>query len=154
NRRYSAAQGSPFFDSTCQSACFGSENRSRHAAKRSPIEIPRTTGCDQPCCDCFSSVSCSALLSWHCFVALAAPVSCAASASPPVPFRFWFPRAGPPRKAASGLGSRAHSLPGARDRRAEQEKRMYLNRITLIGSLGSDAEKRVINATNIAVFSL
>src|SRR3954467_14991622 len=49
------------------------------------------------------------------------------------PVRFWLPRAGPPRKAASGLGSRAHSLPRARDRRAEQEKRMYLNRITLIG---------------------
>ena len=31
---------------------------------------------------------------------------------------------------------------------------MYLNRITLIGFLGSDAEKRVSNATNIAVFSL
>src|SRR5690349_23633031 len=59
-----------------------------------------------------------------------------------------------PRKAASGLGSRAHSLPGARDKRAEQEKRMYLNRITLIGFLGGDAEKKVNNATNIAVFSL
>jgi len=31
---------------------------------------------------------------------------------------------------------------------------MYLNRITLIGFLGSDAEKKVSNATNIAVFSL
>ena len=31
---------------------------------------------------------------------------------------------------------------------------MYLNRITLIGFLGSDAEKKVGNATNIAVFSL
>ena len=31
---------------------------------------------------------------------------------------------------------------------------MYLNRITLIGFLGSDAEKRVSNTTNIAVFSL
>ena len=31
---------------------------------------------------------------------------------------------------------------------------MYLNRITLIGLLGSDAEKKVSNATNIAVFSL
>jgi len=28
----------------------------------------------------------------------------------PAPFRFWLPRAGPLRKAASGLGSRAHSL--------------------------------------------
>src|SRR5215831_17968343 len=64
------------------------------------------------------------------------------------------PGAGPPRKAASGLGSRARSLPGARDRRAEQEKRMYLNRITLIGFLGGDAEKKGSNATNIAVFSL
>src|SRR5262245_48997365 len=59
-----------------------------------------------------------------------------------------------PRKAASGLGSRAHSLPGARDQRAEQEKRMYLNRITLIGFLGSDAESKASNATNVAVFSL
>src|SRR5215467_11270982 len=31
---------------------------------------------------------------------------------------------------------------------------MYLNRITLIGFLGSDAEKKVSNATNIAIFSL
>ena len=64
------------------------------------------------------------------------------------------PVAGPPRKAASGLGSPAHSLPSARDRRAEQEKRIYLNRITLIGFLGCDAEKKVSDATNIAVFSL
>jgi len=31
---------------------------------------------------------------------------------------------------------------------------MYLNRITLIGFLGGDAEKKVSNATNIAVLSL
>ena len=31
---------------------------------------------------------------------------------------------------------------------------MYLNRITLIGFLGGDAEKKVSNAMNIAVFSL
>ena len=31
---------------------------------------------------------------------------------------------------------------------------MYLNRITLIGFLGGDAEKKVSNTTNIAVFSL
>jgi hypothetical protein len=31
---------------------------------------------------------------------------------------------------------------------------MYLNRITLIGSIGSDAEKQATNATNIAIFSL
>src|SRR5262249_50110961 len=31
---------------------------------------------------------------------------------------------------------------------------MYLNRITLIGFLGGDAERKVSNATNIAVFSL
>ena len=31
---------------------------------------------------------------------------------------------------------------------------MYLNRITLIGFIGSDAERKVINATNIAIFSL
>jgi single-strand DNA-binding protein len=31
---------------------------------------------------------------------------------------------------------------------------MYLNRITLIGFLGGDAENKVSNATNIAVFSL
>src|SRR5437764_1976060 len=59
-------------------------------------------------------------LARHCFGALAAPGACEASALPSAPFRFWLPRAGPPRKAASGLGSRAHSLPGARDRRAEQ----------------------------------
>ena len=31
---------------------------------------------------------------------------------------------------------------------------MYLNRITLIGFIGSDAEKRAANATKIAIFSL
>src|SRR6516164_3272524 len=31
---------------------------------------------------------------------------------------------------------------------------MYLNRITLIGFLGGDAEKKVSNVTNIAVFSV
>ena len=31
---------------------------------------------------------------------------------------------------------------------------MYLNRTTLIGFLGSDAEKKVSNTTNLAVFSL
>ena len=31
---------------------------------------------------------------------------------------------------------------------------MYLNRITLIGFIGSNAEKKVSNATNIAIFSL
>jgi single-strand DNA-binding protein len=31
---------------------------------------------------------------------------------------------------------------------------MYLNRITLIGFIGGDAEKKASNATNIAIFSL
>jgi single-strand DNA-binding protein len=31
---------------------------------------------------------------------------------------------------------------------------MYLNRITLIGFIGSDTEEKVSNATNIAIFSL
>jgi single-strand DNA-binding protein len=31
---------------------------------------------------------------------------------------------------------------------------MYLNRITLIGFIGSDAERKVANPTNIAIFSL
>ena len=31
---------------------------------------------------------------------------------------------------------------------------MYLIRITLIGFIGSDAEKKAANATNIAIFSL
>ena len=31
---------------------------------------------------------------------------------------------------------------------------MYLNRITLIGFIGSDAERKVADATNIAIFSL
>jgi single-strand DNA-binding protein len=31
---------------------------------------------------------------------------------------------------------------------------MYLNRITLIGFLGSDAERKAVNSTNIAIFSL
>ena len=35
-----------------------------------------------------------------------------------------------------------------------KEKRMYLNRITLIGFIGSDAERKAANSTNIAIFSL
>jgi single-strand DNA-binding protein len=31
---------------------------------------------------------------------------------------------------------------------------MYLNRVTLIGFIGSDAERKAANATNIAIFSL
>ena len=31
---------------------------------------------------------------------------------------------------------------------------MYLNRITLIGFIGSDADRKVRNATNLAIFSL
>jgi single-strand DNA-binding protein len=31
---------------------------------------------------------------------------------------------------------------------------MYLNRITLVGFIGSDAERKAANATNIAIFSL
>ena len=31
---------------------------------------------------------------------------------------------------------------------------MYLNRITLIGFIGSDAERKAANSTNIAIFSL
>ena len=31
---------------------------------------------------------------------------------------------------------------------------MYLNRITLIGFIGSDAERKASNATDIAIFSL
>ena len=31
---------------------------------------------------------------------------------------------------------------------------MYLNRITLIGFIGSDAERKATNTTNIAIFSL
>jgi hypothetical protein len=83
----------------------------------------------------------------------AAPGVCEASALLSL-FRFWLPRSGPPRNAASWLGSRPHSLPVARGKRAEQEKRTYLNRIALIGFIGSDAGRRASNATNIAIFSL
>jgi single-stranded DNA-binding protein len=31
---------------------------------------------------------------------------------------------------------------------------MYLNRITLIGFLGSDAERKATNSTNVTIFSL
>src|SRR5262245_55413262 len=56
-----------------------------------------------------------------------APGACEASALPAAPLRFWLPRA---RKAASGLGSRAHALAGTRDTRAAQEQGVYLNRIS------------------------
>jgi single-strand DNA-binding protein len=59
----------------------------------------------------------------------------------------------PPEKQLLVLGA-ALSRFQAPETDGQNEKHMYLNRITLIGFLGGDAEKKVSNATNIAVFSL
>ena len=71
---------------------------------------------------CCRSKSLFRPLSRHCFGAFAAPGGLRRFCFADAPFRFWLPRSGPPRKASPCLGSRAHSLLGARDRRAEQEK--------------------------------
>src|SRR5262245_53521743 len=60
-------------------------------------------------------------LSRHCFGGLCGARRLRSFCFALAPFRFWLPRSGPPRKAASCLGSRAHSLSGARDKRAERE---------------------------------
>jgi single-strand DNA-binding protein len=60
----------------------------------------------------------------------------------------------PPEKQLLLLGAAPTRLRVPETDGQNKEKRMYLNRITLIGFLGADAEKKVSNATNIAVFSL
>jgi single-strand DNA-binding protein len=70
------------------------------------------------------------------------------------PFRFWLPRAGPPEKHLLVLGAAPTRFPVPEINGQNKEKRMYLNRITLIGFIGSDAERKAANSTNIAIFSL
>src|SRR5438105_1110094 len=64
------------------------------------------------------------------------------------------PRSGPPREAASCLGAAPTRFRVPETNGRNKEKRRYLNRITLIGFIGSDAERKAANATNIAIFSL
>ncbi len=54
----------------------------------------------------------------------------------------------PPKDGLEAAGERRTPSPRG------PQKRMYLDRITLIGFLGGEAEKKVSNTTNIAVFSL
>ncbi len=67
----------------------------------------------------------------------------------------------PPRKHSLALGSRAHSLATRRVTRAAYGKfneteitSMYLNKLTLIGYLGNDAEVRTNNNRSLTTFSL
>jgi hypothetical protein len=67
---------------------------------------------------------------------------------------FWLPRAGPPRKQLLVLGAAA-----TRFRVPETEGQKRINVCTsieslFIGFIGSDAERKAANATNIAIFSL
>jgi single-strand DNA-binding protein len=67
----------------------------------------------------------------------------------------------PPRKHSLALGSRAHSLATRRVTRAAYGKfneteitTMYLNKLTLIGYLGNDAEVRTNKNRSLTTFSL
>jgi hypothetical protein len=79
----------------------------------------------------------------HSFGPISRPAVCGASASPDgAPSRFWLPHSGPPRKAAPCFGSGGHSLRGAPGYKGRTGESMYLNRLTLIGFIGADAEVR------------
>ena len=60
----------------------------------------------------------------------------------------------PPEKQLLVWGAAPTRFPVPETNGQNKEKRMYLNRITLIGFIGSDAERKAANATNIAIFSL
>ena len=60
----------------------------------------------------------------------------------------------PPEKQLLDLGTAPTRFRVPETNGQNKEKRMYLNRITLIGFIGSDAERKATNATNIAIFSL
>ena len=66
--------------------------------------------------------------------------------------RFWLPRAGPPEKAVFGLGSRAHSL--FECPRQTGNTRIVFTSIKITLFPRGEAEKKLSNITNIAVFSL
>jgi len=104
--------------------------------------------------DPFGRVPCPDRLSRHCFGAFAAPGSGEASALLSQPSGSGSPVPVPPEKQLLAWGAAPTRFPLPETKRAEQEKRMYLNRITLIGFIGSDAERKAANATNIAIFSL
>src|SRR5215510_7923146 len=80
----------------------------------------------------------------------AAPGSCEASALLPHPSGFGSPVSVPPEKQLLAWGASPTRFQLPETKRARQEKPMYLNRITLIGFIGSDAERKVANANNIA----
>ena len=97
-------------------------------------------------------LSCS--LSRHCFGAFAAPGVCEASALLSHPSGSGSPVPVPPEKQLLAWGAAPTRFPVPETNGQNKEKRMYLNRITLIGFIGSDAERKAANATNIAIFSL
>jgi single-strand DNA-binding protein len=61
----------------------------------------------------------------------------------------------PPEKQPLALGAVAARFRVPQNTRAEQEKNMYLNRLTLIGFIGADAEAKTSNrGSRFAVFSV
>jgi len=60
----------------------------------------------------------------------------------------------PPEKQLLDLGAAPTRFRVPETDGQNNEKRMYLNRITLIGFIGSGAERKAANANNIAIFSL
>jgi single-strand DNA-binding protein len=113
-----------------------------------------TAGCEQPKIVIRSVAFLSCPLSRHCFGAFAAPGVREASALLPHPSGSGSPGPVPPEKQLLVWGAAPTRFRVPETKRAEQEKRMYLNGITLTGFLGSDAERKAANSTNIAIFSL
>jgi single-strand DNA-binding protein len=93
-------------------------------------------------------------LSRHCFGAFAAPGVGEASALLSHRSGSGSPVSVPPEKQLLVWGAAPTRFPVPETNGQNKEKRMYLNRITLIGFIGSDAERKAANATNIAIFSL
>jgi len=111
-------------------------------------------GCDQQSGDPFGRVPLSCPSSRHCFGAIAAPGICEASALLSHPSGSGSPVPVPPEKQLLVLGAAPTRFRVPETNGQNKEKRMYLNRITLIGFIGSDAERKAANSTNIAIFSL
>ena len=92
----------------------------------------------------------------HSFGPFPRPAVCRASASPFRRRRVLAPPIlVPPEKPLLALGALASRFGVPQDTRAEKEKNMYLNRLTLIGFIGADAETRVGSSEpKFAVFSV
>jgi hypothetical protein len=98
---------------------------------------------------------CTARSSRHCFGAFAAPGVCEASALLSHPSGSGSPPCRFPQKCSFLSGEpRPLAFLAPETNGRNKEKRMYLNRITVSGFIGSDAERKAANATNTAISSL